>query len=55
MEDTKHVMLVGKGAKQFAISKGFKHTNLLTKEARNAWMEWKKKIKSLMKRMIQFQ
>ena len=42
MEDTKHVMLVGKGAKQFAISKGFKHTNLLTKEARNAWMEWKK-------------
>ena len=42
MEDTKHVMLVGKGAKQFAISKGFKHTNLLTKEARSAWMEWKK-------------
>ena len=42
MEETKHVMLVGEGALQFAISKGFKHTNLLTKEARNAWMEWKK-------------
>ena len=42
MEDTKHVMLVGKGAKKFAISKGFKHTNLLTRESRNAWMKWKK-------------
>ena len=31
MEDTKHVMLLGRGAKKFAISKGFKHTNLLTR------------------------
>ena len=42
MEDTKHVMLVGEGAKKFAISKGFKHTNLLTKESRKAWRDWKK-------------
>ena len=41
MEETKHVMLVGKGAKKFAISKGFKHANLLTKKSRNAWMKWK--------------
>ena len=47
MEDTKHVMLVGRGAKKFAISKGFKHTNLLTKEGRNAWMEWKKTRKEM--------
>lgn len=42
MEDTKHVMLVGNGAKKFAISKGFKQTNLLTKEAQKAWRKWKK-------------
>ena len=31
MEKTKHVMLVGEGARQFAVSNGFKETNLLTK------------------------
>ena len=34
MEDTPHVMLSGKGAKEFAISKGFKEENLLTEESR---------------------
>ena len=42
MEDTKHVMLVGEGARKFALSKGFKHKNLLTKESRKAWREWLK-------------
>ena len=42
MEETKHVMLVGDGARKFAISKGFKQKNLLTKESRKAWMDWKK-------------
>ena len=42
MEDTKHVMLVGEGARKFAISKGFKQRNLLTKESRKAWREWLK-------------
>ena len=42
MEDTKHVMLVGEGARKFAISKGFKQKNLLTKESRKAWREWLK-------------
>ena len=42
MEETKHVMLVGEGARKFAISKGFKQKNLLTKESRKAWREWLK-------------
>ena len=42
MEETKHVMLVGEGARKFAISKGFKQRNLLTKESRKAWREWLK-------------
>ena len=42
MEETKHVMLVGEGARKFAISKGFKQKNLLTKKSRKAWWDWKK-------------
>ena len=42
MEETKHVMLVGEGARKFAISKGFKQRNLLTKESRKAWRNWLK-------------
>ncbi len=45
MEDTKHVMLVGKGAKQFALEKGFKETNLLTENAKKRWEDWKKESK----------
>lgn len=43
MQKTKHVMLAGGGAKKFALENGFKEENLLTEEARNAWLEWKKK------------
>ncbi|HEY3430477.1 MAG TPA: N(4)-(beta-N-acetylglucosaminyl)-L-asparaginase [Cyclobacteriaceae bacterium] len=43
MEKTPHVMLVGKGAEQFALSQGFKKENLLTKESEKAWKEWVKK------------
>lgn len=43
MEKTPHVMLVGKGAEQFAASQGFKRENLLTKESEMAWKEWLKK------------
>ena len=42
MEDTPHVILAGKGAEEFAISKGFKKTNLLTEASKKAWEEWKK-------------
>lgn len=42
MEDTPHVMLVGDGALQFALEKGFQKENLLTKESEAAWKEWLK-------------
>jgi N4-(beta-N-acetylglucosaminyl)-L-asparaginase len=45
MEETQHVLLVGHGAKQFALEKGFKETNLLTDKAKKAWEEWKIKSK----------
>ena len=42
MEDTKHVMLVGEGAKQFAKSKGFEEMNLLTEKSEKEWKKWLK-------------
>jgi len=42
MDDTKHVMLVGEGARQFAVSSGFEETNLLTKKSENEWKKWLK-------------
>jgi N4-(beta-N-acetylglucosaminyl)-L-asparaginase len=38
---TKHVFLVGEGAKQFALSYGFKEEDLLTPESREAWLRWR--------------
>lgn len=40
MEDTPHVMLVGKGALDFALAQGFEKTNLLTPEAKEEWLKW---------------
>ncbi len=45
MEDTPHVMLVGEGALNFALEKGFQKQNLLTPEAEAAWKEWLKTAK----------
>ena len=42
MEDTKHVMLAGEGARQFAVSKGFEEMDLLTDDSRRKWEKWKK-------------
>ncbi|MFZ4262380.1 N(4)-(beta-N-acetylglucosaminyl)-L-asparaginase [Sphingobacterium sp. HJSM2_6] len=42
MEKTPHVMLVGEGAKQFAIEQGFKEENLLIESSEKAWKEWLK-------------
>ncbi len=42
MDDTPHVMLVGEGARRFALAKGFKEEDLLTKEARAEWENWLK-------------
>jgi N4-(beta-N-acetylglucosaminyl)-L-asparaginase len=41
MEDTPHVMMVGNGAFEFAIEKGFEKTDLLTTEAKETWLKWK--------------
>lgn len=45
MEKTPHTMLVGAGARQFAIEQGFATTRLLTPEAEAAWREWLKTAK----------
>jgi len=42
MEATPHVMLVGAGARQFAVEQGFETRNLLTDERKAAWEEWRK-------------
>lgn len=42
MEKTPHVMLVGDGALQFALSQGFKKENLLVEESKKEWKEWLK-------------
>jgi len=43
MEETPHVMLVGEGARRFAVAQGFPEQDLLTDESRRAWREWLKK------------
>ncbi|MCA6437305.1 MAG: isoaspartyl peptidase/L-asparaginase family protein [Bacteroidota bacterium] len=43
MEKTPHVMLVGDGALQFALSQGFKKENLLVEASEKEWKEWLKK------------
>ena len=40
MEATPHTMLVGEGARTFALEQGFEPTNLLTPRAEAAWREW---------------
>ena len=41
MDATPHVLLVGQGAQDFAISQGFAVQELLTHSARDAWEAWK--------------
>lgn len=45
MEKTPHVMLVGDGALQFALSEGFQKENLLVEESEKEWKEWLKTSK----------
>lgn len=40
MEKTPHVMLVGKGAQEFALAQGFQKEKLLTPETEKEWREW---------------
>lgn len=44
MERTDHVLLVGDGALRFAVAHGFPEENLLTENARNAWLKWKENL-----------
>jgi N4-(beta-N-acetylglucosaminyl)-L-asparaginase len=41
MDYTEHIMLVGAGAKKFALEMGFKEQNLLTEKSRQDWLKWK--------------
>jgi N4-(beta-N-acetylglucosaminyl)-L-asparaginase len=38
---TDHILLVGEGAKRFALSYGFKDEDLLTPESRQLWLTWR--------------
>jgi N4-(beta-N-acetylglucosaminyl)-L-asparaginase len=41
MKYTAHILLVGAGAKKFALEMGFKEEDLLTDKAREAWLHWR--------------
>src|SRR5438876_9119765 len=41
MERTNHVMIVGDGARCFAVAEGFEEVNLLTEHSRKIWLAWK--------------
>ena len=38
---TDHILLVGEGAKRFALSYGYEEEDLLTPESRQRWLEWR--------------
>lgn len=44
MRYTNHVLLVGRGAQQFAKSMGHPIEDLLTEEARRRWVEWRARL-----------
>ncbi len=44
MERTDHVLMVGKGALEFAKAHGFKEEELLTDKAREIWLYWKETL-----------
>jgi N4-(beta-N-acetylglucosaminyl)-L-asparaginase len=41
MERTNHLMLVGDGARRFAVDQGFEEMTLLTEHSRKIWLAWK--------------
>ena len=44
MDYTDHIMLVGDGAKKFALEMGFKEQNLLTERSRQNWLRWRARL-----------
>src|SRR6266852_6715711 len=41
MERSNHTMIVGDGARRFAVAEGFEELNLLTEHSRKIWLAWK--------------
>jgi len=41
MQETNHVVMVGEGARRFAVAEGFEEMNLLTEHSRKIWLAWK--------------
>ncbi|MCI0340661.1 MAG: N(4)-(beta-N-acetylglucosaminyl)-L-asparaginase [Planctomycetales bacterium] len=41
MEKTRHLLLVGDGARRFAVAQGFPEEDLLTPESKATWEKWK--------------
>jgi N4-(beta-N-acetylglucosaminyl)-L-asparaginase len=44
MDYTDHILLVGEGAKQFALRMGFTTQNLLTEKSRQDWLRWRARL-----------
>ena len=44
MDFTNHVLLVGAGAKKFALEMGFREQDLLTPRSREAWLRWRSRL-----------
>ena len=44
MDYTDHTILVGEGARRFALDLGFKTQNLLTEKSRQDWLRWKARL-----------
>src|SRR5580698_2307484 len=44
MENTNHVMIVGDGARRYAVDEGFEEMNLLTDKSRKIWLAWKASV-----------
>jgi len=41
LQHTDHILLVGEGARRFALSYGFREEDLLTPASRQKWLEWR--------------
>lgn len=52
MEDTQHVMMVGEGARQFALEKGFGKIKTPLKEAKKEYKTWKKEQAAMAKKPV---